>query len=149
MKGKGGVILENFYLTQTSIKRCQITLSNPPEEKMLSVVIWHLFWRFEPKWKKKSEIKPPLTYSSYQIPNPESTKLFTEFTACFDLIRTCFRLRIWKKILIHFIKKVTSMLFENKQTHFRVFEKKIRIRSFRILCRIWWTSYITQSGIFH
>ena len=34
---------------------------NPPKEKMLRIVFWHLFWRVEPKIKKNlSEIKPPL-----------------------------------------------------------------------------------------
>ena len=41
-----------------SSKKCAKSLSwtFPLKEKMLRIMIWHIFWRMEPKWKK-SEIK--------------------------------------------------------------------------------------------
>ena len=51
----GGLISESFHFGSNLQKKgCQITTLNttyPPEEKILSVVIWYIFWRFEPKWK--------------------------------------------------------------------------------------------------
>ena len=38
----------------------------PPKEKMLSRVIWYLSFRFEPKEKEISEIKPPLFVTKYK-----------------------------------------------------------------------------------
>ena len=32
----------------------------PPKENMHRTVLWHILLEIEPKWKKKSEIKPPL-----------------------------------------------------------------------------------------
>ena len=51
---KGGLISEIFSLWLISPKkRCQITLLSTivPKEKLLRRVIWHLFWRIEPKRK--------------------------------------------------------------------------------------------------
>ena len=51
-----------FTLAQISPKRCQITIlsSYPPKEKMLRIVIWHLFWGDLCQSEKLSEIRPHL-----------------------------------------------------------------------------------------
>ena len=61
---KCGLISESFFTSvQISQKRCQITFLRNRHLKrkyyLLSRVVWHLFERFEPKWKT-FEIKPPL-----------------------------------------------------------------------------------------
>ena len=64
---KGGLISESFSLLLKSKKENFKKVSNHspehylPKEKMLRSVIWHLFFRFDPKWKK-SEIMPPLGF---------------------------------------------------------------------------------------
>ena len=54
--GKGGLISESFSVAK---QMCQYLEHYPPKEKMLRIVIWHIFWR----WRKSeiiSEIKLPL-----------------------------------------------------------------------------------------
>ena len=59
---KGGLISKSFFYFGLNLKKnCQIlTEHDPPKEKRLRGVIWHLFWDLSQS-KKLSEIKLPLT----------------------------------------------------------------------------------------
>ena len=118
LPNKGGLISEHFPLCAHLPKNVQTHYSehNPPKEKVLRKVIWHIFWKWSQS-ERLSGIKPPLVmFNSHLIRfwNYNTSKKIQIKTFHFPLWLNY--LFFFKNLIHQFVPYLKTQLLWVKQT---------------------------------